>query len=104
MILGFFGLLAAGHIYIMMLVTVIQIMTFKEVIALANEPAREKKLPFGKTINWYFLATTIYFLYGESVIHYFQEVVLVDSYLLPFATHHRFISYMLYIIGMRILL
>ncbi|KAK9380713.1 cytidylyltransferase family-domain-containing protein [Kockiozyma suomiensis] len=102
MILGFFGLLAAGHIYIMMLVTVIQIMTFKEVIALANEPAREKKLPFGKTINWYFLATTIYFLYGESVIHYFQEVVLVDSYLLPFATHHRFISYMLYIIGFMI--
>ncbi|KAK7203657.1 cytidylyltransferase family-domain-containing protein [Myxozyma melibiosi] len=102
MILGFFGLLAAGHGYIMLLVTAIQILTYKEVIALANEPAREKKLPYGKTINWYFLATTIYFLYGESVIHYFQEVVLVDSYLLPLATHHRFISYMLYIIGFMI--
>ncbi|KAK9450722.1 cytidylyltransferase family-domain-containing protein [Limtongia smithiae] len=102
MIAGFFLLLAAGHIWIMALVTMIQIFTFKEVIALANEPAREKKLPYGKVINWYFLATTIYFLYGESVIYYFKQIVLVDSYLLPFAIHHRFISYMLYIIGFMI--
>ncbi|KAK9466102.1 cytidylyltransferase family-domain-containing protein [Lipomyces arxii] len=102
MIVGFFILLSAGHIYIMALVTAIQILTFKEVIALANEPSREKKLPYGKVINWYFLATTIYFLYGESVIYYFKQVVLVDSYLLPFAVHHRFISYMLYVIGFMI--
>ncbi|KAK9370482.1 cytidylyltransferase family-domain-containing protein [Lipomyces kononenkoae] len=102
MIAGFFILLAAGHIWIMALVTAIQILTFKEVIALANEPAREKKLPYGKVISWYFLATTIYFLYGESVVYYFKQVVLVDYYLLPFATHHRFISYMLYIIGFMI--
>ncbi|KAK9462917.1 cytidylyltransferase family-domain-containing protein [Lipomyces oligophaga] len=102
MILGFFALLCAGHVWIMALVTMIQILTFKEVIALANEPAREKRLPYGKVINWYFLATTIYFLYGESVIYYFKEIVLVDSYLLPFAIHHRFISYMLYIIGFMI--
>ncbi|KAK9493256.1 cytidylyltransferase family-domain-containing protein [Lipomyces doorenjongii] len=102
MIAGFFILLAAGHIWIMALVTTIQILTFKEVIAVANEPAREKKLPYGKVINWYFLATTIYFLYGESVVYYFKQVVLVDYYLLPFATHHRFISYMLYIIGFMI--
>ncbi|KAK9322326.1 cytidylyltransferase family-domain-containing protein [Lipomyces orientalis] len=102
MMIGFFIFLAAGHIWIMALVTAIQILTFKEVIALANEPAREKKLPYGKIINWYFLATTIYFLYGESVVYYFKQVVLVDYYLLPFATHHRFISYMLYIIGFMI--
>lgn len=43
--------------------------------------------------------TTTYFLYGESIIYYFQEVVLVDRVLLPFATHHRFISFLLYVIG-----
>ena len=47
----------------------------------------------------YFLVTTTYFLYGESVIYYFQQVVLVDRVLLPFATHHRFISFILYVIG-----
>lgn len=47
----------------------------------------------------YFLVTTTYFLYGESIIYYFQQIILVDRVLLPFATHHRFISFVLYMIG-----
>ncbi|KAA8914798.1 hypothetical protein TRICI_002832 [Trichomonascus ciferrii] len=99
MIAGFFAILGAGHVWIIGLVAVIQILTFKEVINLATEPAREKNLPWGRSLNWYFLATTIYFLEGESVIYYFKHIVLVDNYLLPLAVHHRFISYCLYIIG-----
>jgi phosphatidate cytidylyltransferase len=41
----------------------------------------------------------MYFLYGESVVYYFKHIVLLDKVLLPFATHHRFISFMLYVIG-----
>jgi hypothetical protein len=49
--------------------------------------------------RYYFIATE-YFLYGESIIYYFQEIVRVEaSFLMPFAIHHRFISYVLYIIG-----
>jgi len=99
MIAIFFGSMAAGHLYILAIVTVVQVMTFKEVIAIANVPSREKKLQFTKSLNWYFLATTMYFLYGESVIYYFKHIVYVDAFLLPFATHHRFISFILYIIG-----
>lgn len=99
MILLFFCILAAGHIWIIALVVLIQVLAFKEVINLAAEPAREKKLPWVRALNWYFLATTIYFLEGESVIYYFKHVVLVDTYLLPLATNHRFCSYCLYIIG-----
>ena len=99
MITGFFGALFSGHIYIIMLVTVIQIVCFKEVIAIANVPSRARSLKFTKTLNWYFLATTMYYLYGESVIYYFKHIILVDRVLLPFATHHRFISFMLYVIG-----
>jgi phosphatidate cytidylyltransferase len=91
--------MAAGHIYIVAIVTVVQVMTFKEIIAIANVPSREKKLQFTKSLNWYFLATTMYFLYGESVIYYFKHILLVDAFLLPLATHHRFISFILYIIG-----
>lgn len=47
----------------------------------------------------YFLAATEYFLYGESIIYYFKEIVMVDSFLLPFAVHHRFASFTLYVIG-----
>lgn len=99
MIGGFFVILAAGHIWIILLVVTIQILAFSEVINLATEPSREKNLPWGRSLNWYFLATTIYFLEGESVIYYFKHVVLVDNFLLPLAINHRFFSYCLYIFG-----
>ena len=99
MIFAFFTAMAAGHIYIILIVTAIQIVSFKEVIAIANVPSRARNLKFTRSLNWYFLATTMYFLYGESVIYYFKHIVLVDKVLLPFATHHRFISFMLYITG-----
>src|SRR5271168_2652532 len=95
----FFGTMFMGHIYIIGLVTAVQIVSFKEVIAIANLPSRARRLRFTKSLNWYWLATTMYFLYGESVIYYFKHIVLVDKVLLPFATHHRFISFMLYVIG-----
>ncbi|BCR83917.1 phosphatidate cytidylyltransferase [Aspergillus chevalieri] len=99
MIAGFFIAMFSGHIYIIGLATAVQIVSFKEVIAIANVPSKEKNLRFTKSLNWYFLATTMYFLYGESVIYYFKHVLLVDKVLLPLATHHRFISFMLYVMG-----
>lgn len=108
---GYFTILALGHMYLIALVTVIQIIVYKEVIALASVPAREKKIPFFKVLNWYdpsgvvindpryFLATTMFFLYGESLIYYFKHIVFIDEYFLYFAIHHRFISAVLYLIG-----
>jgi phosphatidate cytidylyltransferase len=100
MIGGFFVALFSGHIYIIMIITTIQIVSFKEVVSIMNVPSRSRSLRFTKSLNWYFLGTAMYFLYGESVIYYFKHIVLVDRILLPFATHHRFISFMLYIFGM----
>ncbi|CAH1763707.1 11499_t:CDS:10 [Entrophospora sp. SA101] len=88
-----------SHIWVILLVEIIQTLVYKEVIAIAHVPSKEKKLPWFKTLNWYFLVSTNYFLYGESIIHYFKEVVLVDAFLLPLATHHRFISFALYCTG-----
>lgn len=99
MIAGFFAALFMGHIYIILIITVIQIISFKEVIAISSVPTKARQLRSTKSLNWYWLATTMYFLYGESVIYYFKHIVLVDKVLLPLATHHRFISFMLYITG-----
>lgn len=99
MIAGFFWCMFAGHIYIIIVVTAVQIISFKEVIAISNVPSRARSLRFTKSLSWYFLGATMYFLYGESVIYYFKHILLVDRILLPLATHHRFISFMLYIIG-----
>lgn len=99
MIAGFFLVLAAGHIWLICLVLLIEVLAFKEVIHLATEPSREKNLPWVRSLNWYFLATTIYFLQGQSVIYYFKHIVAIDVNLLPMAINHRFFSYCLYIIG-----
>lgn len=95
----FFGSLFMGHIYIICIITAVQIVSFKEVIAIANVPSRARSLRSTKSLNWYWLATTMYFLYGETVIYYFKHIVLVDKVLLPLATHHRFISFILYVFG-----
>ena len=100
MIAFFFFILFSGHIYVIAVVTAVQIISFKEVIAIANVPSKEKKLRFTKSLNWYFLAITMYFLYGESVIYYFKHILLVDKVFLPLASHHRFICFTLYVMGM----
>lgn len=99
MIAGFFWALGAGHLFIIIIITAVQVISFKEVIAIANVPSKARSLRFTKSLNWYFLGTAMYFLYGESVIYYFKHVLMIDRLLLPLATHHRFISFMLYIIG-----
>lgn len=95
----FFSALFMGHIYIIIVVTAVQIVSFKEVIAIANVPSKARSIHSTKSLNWYWLATTMYFLYGETVIYYFKHIVLVDKVLLPLATHHRFISFVLYVFG-----
>lgn len=95
----FFTALFGGHIYIIAVITAVQIVCFKEIIAIATVPSRARSIRATKSLNWYWLATTMYFLYGESVIYYFKHVVLVDKVLLPLATHHRFISFILYVFG-----
>ncbi|KAM7183665.1 Cytidylyltransferase family domain containing protein [Naviculisporaceae sp. PSN 640] len=99
MIAGFFTALFMGHIYVLCIITYIQIVSFKEVIAISAVPSRERDLRPTKNLNWYWLASTMYFLYGESCIYYFKHIVLVDKVLLPLATHHRFISFILYVLG-----
>ena len=79
MIAVFFGSMFMGHIYVIIIVTAVQIISFKEVIAISNVPSRARSLRFTKTLNWYFLGTTMYFLYGESVIYYFKHIVLIDN-------------------------
>ncbi|KAJ3322562.1 hypothetical protein HDV06_002939 [Boothiomyces sp. JEL0866] len=100
MILGFLGILYAGPQYVILLVGIIQIIVYKEVLSLSVGPSKEKSLPWFRSLHWYFLASTNYFLYGESLIYYYKPYVLVDAFLMPLATHHRFISFSLYTFGL----
>ncbi|RDB24932.1 putative phosphatidate cytidylyltransferase [Hypsizygus marmoreus] len=109
MIGGFIGLLLLGHAYMILLVMLCQTLVYREVTALFSLKSTKPqsgdaedmhgKDPWSKTLNWYFFAVTNYFLYGESIIYYFKHVVFADAQLLPFATNHRMISFILYTIG-----
>lgn len=48
----------------------------------------------------YFLFCANYFLLGESIIQIFKDTIFSDAFLAPLATHHRFISYCLYLVGL----
>jgi len=111
MIGGFIALLCMGHPYMILLVMVCQTLVYKEVTALfalrdhggsvqaeASSSGRTGDA-WNKTLNWYFFVVTNYFLYGESIIYYFKHIVFIDAYFLPFAKNHRFISFMLYMVG-----
>ncbi|EJT48294.1 phosphatidate cytidylyltransferase [Trichosporon asahii var. asahii CBS 8904] len=99
------------------LVLICQALVYKEVTALFDlrdhgitPEGGNVKDPWSKTLNWYvttrspltrryFFVVTNYFLYGESIIYYFKHIVFVDAYFIPFAKNHRFISFMLYVLG-----
>lgn len=109
MIGGFITLLLMGHAYMVILVMICQTIVYREITALFSlknagaAPSKDAELkgrdPWSKTLNWYFFAVTNYFLYGESIIYYFKHVVFVDAHLTTLANKHRFISFMLYMIG-----
>ncbi|KAI9635343.1 cytidylyltransferase family-domain-containing protein [Dioszegia hungarica] len=105
MIGGFVSLLCLGHPYVILLVLVCQALVYKEVTALfdlrdeGSKKIADSEDPWSKTLNWYFFVVTNYFLYGESIIYYFKHIVFVDAYFIPFAMNHRFISFMLYVVG-----
>ncbi|CDZ96858.1 phosphatidate cytidylyltransferase [Phaffia rhodozyma] len=106
MIAGFFGFLFMGHPYMIVLVEICSTLVYKEVTALfglsdsgSKKPGQEGGDKWSKTLNWYFFAVANYFFYGESIIYYFKHIVFVDSLFAVFARNHRFVSFMLYVIG-----
>lgn len=62
MIGGFFACVAAGPLFVILLVVMVQGLVYKEVIYLANVPSREKKLPWFRTMNWYIDSFLSFFL------------------------------------------
>lgn len=99
MIIGFFVLVMLGHLALVWLIILCQILTFKEIIALTSEPARDKNIPWNKLLNWYFLVCTVYYLDGESFFKFLQDSITLLRVMMFFFRNHRLISYGLYISG-----
>lgn len=92
--------ICAGHSWTVVLIFVCQVLVFRECINMTSQSSKEKNLRLTKSLNWYFLFATIYYLDGESFIQNFMHLIYTNQFLVPLATHHRFISYWLYIFGL----
>lgn len=99
MIFGFFTIIASGHLPLILFVLLLQILAFKEIIALTSEPARDKVIPYTKTLNWYLLVATLYYLDSPSIYKFFPDFILSHKALSYLVANHKFISYTLYIAG-----
>lgn len=83
-----FGLLIwIGPIALICIVLVIQVKCFQEIIAIGYSVYRVGGLKWFRSLSWYFLLASNYFIFGESLFDYFS------------LGYHRFISFSSYLVG-----
>ncbi|VEU22929.1 DEKNAAC104051 [Brettanomyces naardenensis] len=104
MLVGFFALIGLGPFWTITAVLVLQVAVFRELIAITTRKAYKiKELSYTGYLNWYFLATTIFYLEGRSFLNYSLNYLIESDYTsaiaIRLALHHKFICYCLYVLG-----
>ena len=99
MITAFIKLVSMGPLVVSLLVLLIQIKCFQEIINIGYYVYKSHNLPWFRTLSWYFLFTSNYWLYGESLIHHFGFLMNRNNFLQPLVTYHRMIAFLLYTSG-----
>uniref|UniRef100_A0A915EEI8 phosphatidate cytidylyltransferase n=1 Tax=Ditylenchus dipsaci TaxID=166011 RepID=A0A915EEI8_9BILA len=114
MISLFWFIVRRGATWLMALVFLIQLKCFNEIIKIGLAVYRLYDLPWFRALSWYFLVTSNYFFFGESLIDYWSIVLnkdvieyvvfvgipyLVLEFLHSLVVHHRLISFVMYIAG-----
>lgn len=99
MLTFFFVVIYGGPLALMITTLVVQVKCFQEIINIGYTVYRIHGLPWFRSLSWYFLITSNYFFYGESLVEYFGVVINRTDYLRVLVTYHRFISFSLYCCG-----
>ncbi|CAF3668975.1 unnamed protein product [Adineta steineri] len=99
MIALFGKLVAMGPLVVSVVILLIQVKCFQEIINIGYVVYKSHNLPWFRTLSWYFLFTSDYWLYGESLIHHFGSLMNKNNFLQPLVTYHRMIAFLLYISG-----
>ncbi|KAI1285802.1 Phosphatidate cytidylyltransferase 1 [Halotydeus destructor] len=94
---GFFAwLVYMGPLALMIVTILVQVKCFQEIIDVGYAVYRVHGLPWFRSISWFFLMASNYFIYGESLADYFGVFFRRVHFLVAY---HRFISFCLYIAG-----
>ena len=99
MLIAFATVVYMGPLAITLLILGIQMKCFHEIITIGYVVYKSHHLPWFRTISWFFLMASNYYLYGESLIEKFSLLLRKDDFLSWFVTYHRFISFSLYTAG-----
>jgi len=98
--IGGFGVIIYGGPLALMLTTLcVQVKCFSEIINIGYAVYRVHNLPWFRSLSWYFLVTSNYFFYGESLIDYFGVLINSSEFLPHLVKYHRFISFTMYVLG-----
>ncbi|KAH7694431.1 Protein C33H5.18 a [Aphelenchoides avenae] len=95
----FWFVVRKGATWLMAMVFIIQLKCFNEVIKIGLAVYRLYDLPWFRALSWYFLFTSDYFIFGESLIEYWSVALRKDQFLTALIVYHRFISFILYCVG-----
>ncbi|XP_055388263.1 phosphatidate cytidylyltransferase, photoreceptor-specific-like [Condylostylus longicornis] len=96
MILVFGFLIYGGPLALMIATLCVQVKCFQEIISIGYQVYRIHGLPWFRSLSWYFLLTSNYFFYGESLVDYFGVAINRVGYLKFLVVYHRFLSFSLY--------
>ncbi|KNC81612.1 hypothetical protein SARC_06068 [Sphaeroforma arctica JP610] len=127
LVLSFVAIIYGGHLYVSLMVLGIEVACFYEINKISYKANKDReaelakqqnkkvtRVPFVRTINWYFLFVANYFLYAKGVFtilakpvargetDLFRSLPLIKhntDFLNRLASHHLFFSFLLYIVG-----
>jgi len=101
MIVVFAFILYMGHAAVSLFVILIQCMMFRELLGVRYKEAKERKLYWFRTLHWYFLFGTLFYVYGPPLLDISTNIIKQHAELDLAFLHksHLLISFMLYVVG-----
>ncbi|KAK4315651.1 hypothetical protein Pmani_013140 [Petrolisthes manimaculis] len=101
LMIGLFCLIIyVGPLALMFTTLLVQVWCFKEIINIGYSVYRMHGLPWFRSLSWWFLITSNYFFYGESLVADYFSVIFSKSDIMRWLiTYHRFTSFTMYIVG-----
>lgn len=99
MLFVFAGIIYLGHIALTVMIFALQLKSFHEIISIAHVRYKESKLPWFRSLNWYFVFVANIYFFGEGFGHFFHQAAAGEEFTPYFIRYQRFIAFCLYMLG-----
>jgi len=98
MIVFFAFILYMDHVLVCLFVVILQIIVFREMINLRYIEAKEKKLWGFRTLHWWFLFVTDFYVYGQPILQQSAKLLPIST-LETLQRYHLAVTFTFYITG-----